>query len=52
MDHLEDIVNLKWMSSMEIDILESNVLENTMEKNDYMKGFLNALGDIQKLVEE
>ena len=51
-NHLEDIVYLESMSSMEIDILESNNPKNTVERNDYMKGFLNALGDIQKLVEE
>jgi hypothetical protein len=51
-DLLENIVNLESMSPMEIDTLESNILENTVEKNDYMKGFLNALGNIQKLVEK
>ena len=51
-DHLEDIVNLDSMSSMEINTLESNNHENTVEINDYMEEFLNALGDIQKLVEE
>ena len=51
-DHLQDIVNLESMSSMEIDTLESNNHENTVERNDYMEGFLNVLGDIQKLVEE
>ena len=51
-DHLENIVNLESMSSMKIDILESKNPKNTVERNDYMKGFLNALGDIQKLVEE
>jgi hypothetical protein len=51
-DHIENIVNLESMSSMEIDTLESNILGNSMEKNDYMKLFLNALEDIQKLVEK
>ena len=51
-DHLEDIVNLESMSSMGIDTLESNNHENTVERNDYMKRFLNALGDIKKLVKE
>ena len=51
-DHLEDIVNLELMSSMEIDTLKSNSPENAVKKNDYMKGFLNALDDIKKLVEE
>jgi hypothetical protein len=37
---------------MEIDTLESNIPENTVEINDYMKGFLKALDDIKKLVEE
>ena len=51
-DHLEDIVNLESMSSMEIDTLDTNNPENAVKKNDYMKGFLNALDDIKKLVEE
>ena len=51
-DHLDDIINLEFMSSMEIDTFEANIHENIVKISDYMKEFLNILDDIQKLVEK
>ena len=51
-DHLDDIVNLESISSMKTDTLKLNISKNIVKRSDYMKGFLNVLDDIKKLVKE